>query len=188
MGGRDSLNRDGTVVGFVRHPIIKPKGSRNIAYDFKKTRFGLHRLRWALPAIAAAIVLALLIPGFDGKQTVNRDGLTFAASDLARALDTQLAAEQRQGSETRILLSFEDEDGAACRAFIRTELSGIACRRDGGWHLRVQRDGVDVEANDYPQARSVDAAVMAAALEMAEGRALDAAGERAVRTRGWRAQ
>lgn len=146
------------------------------------------KLRWAGTAIAAAVALALLLPGFGEKQTEIRDGLTFAADDLERALDTQLAAEQRQGVETRILMTFADEDGRLCRGFARADLSGIACRRDGGWHLRVQREGIDVEANDSRQANSVDSAIATAAANMAAGPALTAEQERAARARDWSAQ
>jgi hypothetical protein len=158
--------------------------------EVRQRRFGFNArtLRWAGPAIAAALVLALLIPGFGGGQTETRDGLTFASNDLARALDSQLVAEQRQGSETRVLLSFADDAGTLCRGFARADLSGIACREDGGWHLRVQRDGVDIAANDYRQASSVDSAIMAAAQNMAAGPALDARQEAAAKARGWRAQ
>lgn len=149
---------------------------------------GWRRLRWVLPALLVALFLALLMPRFSGGQTDARDGLTYAAGDLEQALNLELVAEQRRGSETRILLSFADENGTLCRGFARADLSGIACRRDGGWHLRVQRDGVDVEAGNPRQASTVDDAVLAAARKMADGPPLDAAGERAARARGWRAQ
>lgn len=145
-------------------------------------------LRWALPAIAAAVVLALLLRGFGDGQTEMRKGLNFAADDLAQALDSQLVAEQRQGSETRVLLSFADESGTMCRGFVRAELSGIACREEGGWHLRVQRDGVDVQANDSRQANSVDNGIITAAQDMAAGPAFDAGQEAAAKARGWTAQ
>ncbi|MFN6935785.1 MAG: hypothetical protein ACK4NZ_11645, partial [Tsuneonella sp.] len=75
-----------------------------------------------------------------------------------------------------------------CRGFVRSDLSGIACRRDGGWHLRVQRGGVDISANDHRQGKSVDSAILATAQGMAAGPALDANAERAARARGWSAQ
>jgi hypothetical protein len=158
--------------------------------DVRSRRFGFNArtLRWAGPAMAAALVLALLVPAMQSGQTESRDGLTFASSDLAQALDSQLVAEQPQGSETRVLLSFADEDGTLCRGFARADLSGIACREDGGWHLRVQRDGVDVSAADYRQAASVDSAIMEAAQAMAAGPALDAGQERAAKARGWASQ
>lgn len=153
-------------------------------------RFGFdaRTLRWAGPAMAAALVLALLIPGMNGGPVETRDGLSYASGDLAQALDTQLVAEQAGGSETRVMLSFADEAGTLCRGFARADLSGIACREPGGWHLRVQRDGIDVASGVYRQASSVDSAIMAAAQEMAAGAAFDASQERAARARGWRAQ
>jgi hypothetical protein len=156
----------------------------------RRRRFGgyARTLRWAGPAIAAALVLAVLSPGLGEGPTETRGGLTFASDGLAQTLDRQLVADQRQGGETRILLSFADEQGTLCRGFARADLSGIACREDGGWHLRVQRDGVDVESGDYRQASSVDGAIMAAAQDMAAGPALDAEQERAARARGWNAQ
>lgn len=158
--------------------------------DARKRRFGFNArtLRWAAPAMAAALVLALVIPGMGGGQTETRDGLTFASNDLAQALDSQLASDPPLGSETRVLLSFADDAGTLCRGFARADLSGIACREDGGWHLRVQRDGVDVSANDYRQAGAVDSAIMAAAQDMAAGPALDAAQERAAKAQGWQSR
>jgi hypothetical protein len=162
-----------------------------VSLDAERARrsvFAARAMRWAGPAMAAALVLAVVIPGFGGSQTETRDGLTFASNDLARALDTQLVADQRGGSDTRVMLSFADKAGTLCRGFARADLSGIACREDGGWHLRIQRDGVDVSAADYRQASSVDSAVLAAAQEMAAGPALDAAHERAAKARGWHAR
>lgn len=154
----------------------------------RRSFFNARTMRWAGPAMAAALVLAVLIPGFGGSPTETRDGLTFASNDLAQALDTQLVADQRVGSDTRVMLSFADRVGTLCRGFARADFSGIACRENGGWHLRIQRDGVDVSAADYRQASSVESAVLAVAQEMAAGPALGAAEERAARARGWQAR
>ena len=153
-------------------------------------RFSIHprTLRWAGPAIAAALVLAVLLPASNSKQTETRDGLTFAANDLEQALDTQLVAAQQGGSETRVMLSFAKEDGTLCRGFARSDLSGIACRETGGWHLLFQRDGIDISTGDYRQASSVDSAIMAAAQDLAAGPPLDAQQERSAKERGWKVQ
>lgn len=152
--------------------------------------FGVNRrtLRWAAPAIAVALAFTLIVPALKGSQTETRDGLTFASNDLEQALDDQLVADQRAGNDTRIMLSFTDARGNICRGFARADLSGIACRRDAGWHLAVQRDGIDVASGDYRQASSVDRAIMEAAQDMASGPALDAEQERAAKARGWTAQ
>ena len=53
--------------------------------------------------------------------------------------------------------------------------------------LRFTGAGAVEQSADYRQAASADAAVMAAAQDMAAGPALDAAAERAARADGWRA-
>ena len=98
----------------------------------RRSLFNARTMRWVGPAMAAALVLAVLIPGFGDSQTEMRDGLTFASNDLAKALDSQLVADQRGGSDTRVMLSFADGAGTLCRGFARADLSGIACREDGG--------------------------------------------------------
>lgn len=158
--------------------------------DARERRLGLNArtLRWAAPAMAAALVLALVVPAMQGGPTESRDGLTFAANDLEQALDEQLVAEQHGGSDTRIMMSFADAQGKLCRGFARSDLSGIACRESGGWHLRVQRDGIDIASEDYRQASSVDGAIMAAAQDMTSSPALDPEQERAAKARGWKIQ
>lgn len=154
----------------------------------RRLGFNASTLRWAAPAMAVALVLALIVLGLSGGPTESRDGLTFASNELAHALDEQLVADQPMGGNTRIMLSFADEDGTFCRGFARADLSGIACREEGGWHLRVQRDGIDVASGDYRQASSIDNGILATAQDMAAGPALDAEGERAAKARDWRAQ
>ena len=157
--------------------------------DVRTRRFGFNSrtLRWAAPAMAAALVLAILLQGREGPTEIH-GGLTFAANDLAQALDDQLISEQPDGSDTRLMLSFADNEGTICRGFARADLSGIACKETGGWRLRLQRDGIDVAAGDYRQANSIDGAIMAAAQEMASGPAFDADEERAAKARGWRSR
>ena len=154
------------------------------------TTHGSHRKsrRWLLPAATVAMVGILLWPSLWGGQTEVRDGLTFASGDLAEALDSQLVAEQRLGIETRVLMSFADENGILCRGFARGDLSGVACRNDGGWHLRIQRDGIDIASGDSRQANAVEQAVIAAADGIAAGPPLDATQERAAMTRDWNPQ
>lgn len=142
-------------------------------------------LRWTIPAMAAALALTVFLPG-SGGPTETRDGLIFAANDLAEALDTQLVADQEAGNDTRILLSFADKEGRLCRAFARTDVSGIACMEYTGWHLRTQQGGVDIKSGDYRQASSVDSSIMASAQEMADGPAFDAEQERLARAQSWR--
>ena len=104
-------------------------------------RFIIHpgTLRWAGPAIAAALVLAVLLPASNTKQTETRDGFTFAANDLEQALDTQLVASQQGGSERK-------RRSAASAGADRAAMSAIRARRAGrmmdslGWDGRLVGD------------------------------------------------
>ncbi|MGK6319135.1 anti-sigma factor family protein [Sphingomonas sp. DT-204] len=143
-------------------------------------------LRWAT-AIAASLVIGLLIgpmlrPG--APVQVGPAGLV-ASGDLARALDTQLAATQGD-APIRVIASFRDSAGAICRTFAGRVTSGIACREGDGWVLRRTVSGAAEVRTDYRQAGSSDPELMAMAQDMMAGAPLDAAQERAAHDRGWR--
>lgn len=114
-------------------------------------------LRLALPALLIGTAVAAIRLA-DGGDTVERDGLTFAAGDLADALG-------RPGDSPgmRTVSTFASR-GVPCRAFIAGELSGIACRERGGWHLRLMRSGVSLD--DPMSLAESEAALRGAAAEM----------------------
>lgn len=137
--------------------------------------------RWAPvagPALAASLVLAVLQP-WQGRAPEG-----YAQGDLAAALDTQLAATQPDGAATRILVSFEREGGGLCRAWRGEGSGGIACRDTTGWKIERQFALGETQGTAFRQAGS-EADLLAAAQDMAADGALDAAGERAARDRGW---
>jgi len=147
----------------------------------QERRSGLPRWTWAaIPALAASLALAVVLtrPGAPGAG--------YADAQLASALDDQLVASQPAGAQTRILLSFADKQGDLCRAFAGAAKSGIACRDDRGWRIAKTMGGGAAEMGEYRQAGSPDAALMAAAQDMAAGPALDAAQEQAAKAKGWR--
>ncbi|MDE2563289.1 MAG: zf-HC2 domain-containing protein [Sphingomonadales bacterium] len=141
----------------------------------------LPRWTWAaVPALAASLALAVVLtrPGAPGPG--------YADAQLAAALDNQLVATQPANAPTRVLLSFADKRGELCRTFAGADKSGIACRDDRGWRIARTLGGGAAEMGEYRQAGSPDAALMAAAQDMAAGPALDAAQEQAAKTKGWR--
>jgi hypothetical protein len=136
--------------------------------------------RWgpiAGPALAASLVLTVLQPWMG-----SPDG--YADPALAAALDTQLAANQPAGAETRILLSFERESGGLCRAWRGETEGGIACRDDTGWKVEQQFVFGGAQSSEFRQAGS-ETDLLAAAQDMAAGGALNAAEEQAARYRNW---
>ncbi|MCA1661299.1 MAG: anti-sigma factor [Novosphingobium sp.] len=138
--------------------------------------------RWgpwlAGPALAASLALALLWQAPGGAPSDRATGA------LAAALDTQLAGDAPIGAP-RILLSFRDRAGAYCRAYRRGDEAGLACRDGGSWRIR-RRLGAGADApSEYRQAGSGEAAIFAAAQNMAAGPALTPAEEAAARARDW---
>ena len=147
------------------------------ARDNREARRRLPRWSYFVgPALAASLVLAIVLPR--GQETLE-------SSDpaLAMALDRQLVADQDTGSETRVLLSFVNEDDQYCRAFSQPDRSGIACRDDSGWALQLEMAGARQSGSEFRQAGAEE--VMAAAQDMAAGPALTAEQEQTAREAGW---
>jgi len=90
-----------------------------------------------------------------------RDGLSFASGELLEALSSSEST-----LNTRIVERFRDRDGVSCTCFVRDDLSGIACHERGGWHLRLQRDGVSITTGDGEQAKENDRVLDRAISEM----------------------
>ncbi|MCL6250576.1 hypothetical protein M3P36_05905 [Altererythrobacter sp. KTW20L] len=140
--------------------------------------------RWgwiAGPALAASLAIVLLFPR---ESDLPGD---YADQQLAAVLEQQLVAEQDAAAETRILLSFEREDGNLCRAFASSAMSGIACKDEHGWAFVEQMEGIAPTVPGYRQAGNAQSELMAVAQEMATKGALDQDGERAARSRDWQA-
>ena len=160
---------------------LRPAPDRGVSLAGAREKRRRPVARWAWiagPALAASLALALFLPRGAPEG--------YADAALAGVLDRQLVATQGGDADPRILLSFRDETGAYCRAFAAAERSGIACRDDEGWRLRMSATGAGTQAADYRMAGSSAAQVLARAQAMAQGPALDAEAERAARSRGWR--
>lgn len=149
-----------------------------------------------LGSIAAALVVGLFagqlvdLPGGGGNLVKGSDGNLVASGKLASALDSQLASDNPQalGSPVRIGLTFAGGDGY-CRTFsaVRADsLSGIACRQDGEWRLRMATtpDGQRADAPDYRMA-GADDVIMQSAQALMRGDPLDSAAEQRARAGGW---
>lgn len=159
-------------------------GAEVISFAAARQKRGLVPVlrRWgpiAGPALAASLALVVLQPW----KGATPEG--YADPTLAAALDTQLAANQPADAPTRILISFERNDGDLCRAWRGAREGGIACRDDTGWKIERQFALGESASGEFRQAGS-EVDLLAAAQNMAAGGALDAAGERAAKARGWK--
>lgn len=137
-------------------------------------------LRYAGGAIAAVLALALFI-NIGGRSGGSADVI---APQLAKALESR-ASGQATADGTKVLLSFRDRSGSLCRGYSTATGSGIACKDDGGWKIRLTGGQQPGSGADYQQAGSADAEVMAAAQDMADGVAFDADQEAEAIASGW---
>ncbi len=130
-------------------------------------------------ALAASVALAVVLTG-----TPSSD---LASGRLASALDNQLVATQPDDAAIRILLSFKEESGAICRVYGGSDESGIACRADDGWKIRLKGEAGTRQSTEFQMASSGDASLFQRAQEMAAGPALSASEELDARSNGWEA-
>lgn len=153
---------------------------------------GLRRaLLWSgLPAgaaLAAGLVLGLFLGG-PGADIVSGPGGLTAQGNLAAALTHGLASEPVRSAEAQIGISFKDKAGAYCRTFSLPGAAGVACRRQGGWHIaalaQTQKE-TGAGAAYRPAASGMPDAVRSAVSGLIAGAPLDAAGERQARAAGW---
>lgn len=149
------------------------------ARERRKARFTLPS--WGTgSAIAASLVLGMLFARVldrPGDLTESSGGLV-ASGELAKGLETQLAANAGRDGGLKIMATFQSNNGNYCRVFDKRAIAGIACRDSGGsWLIERAQSGMQAEQGDYRQAGSADSDLLAAAQEMTKGEPFDAAAE-----------
>jgi hypothetical protein len=146
---------------------------------------------WA--AMAASLLLGaviswrLLATG-EGAPIVPGKNSLVAHGGLARALDAQLASEQRGDEAVLIGLTFRGQDGNYCRSFeLRaTRTAGLACRAGSEWQVTAT-DSAAPAAGQMQQAGSaLSPAILRAIEARVQGSALDAEAERNAQLAGWK--
>jgi hypothetical protein len=169
--------------------------------------------RWGWPqwgAMAACVVAGVLLgrQGLPGLAPAAQPDLWTAAGSLragdrlAQALDDRLATDPAPADAISVGLSFQARDGRYCRSFAlpgtaaapgTPATAGLACR--GSRHWEVVATAAAVNAAQEPAASAPGAyrtaatalppALLAALDGLRAGDMLDAAGERAARSRRW---
>jgi len=141
---------------------------------------------WA--AMAASLVVGVLAGRFalapEPPVAVGAD--LPARTELARALDRQLAAEP---GVVRIGLTFRDTQGRYCRTFQSPadRLAGLACRGPERWRVVTATAWSPTAEPEYRTAASATPPEVLAAVDRAlAGEALDRRQETAARDAGWR--
>ncbi|HEV7605735.1 MAG TPA: hypothetical protein VGO61_00215 [Steroidobacteraceae bacterium] len=143
-------------------------------------------------AMAASLVLGVLLswrlsaPADSSPVVAGKDAL-LARGELARALESQLASEQRGEEPVLIGLTFKARDGNFCRSFVMhaTRTTGLACRVGSDWQVAAT-DSSAAPQGDLQQASSaLTPAILRVIEARADGPALDAAAEQSARLSGW---
>lgn len=156
------------------------------------------RRRAAWPAwmgMAASLLLGLVLgqrllaPSQESSLLGSTSAGLVAKADLAQALSTRSAAQQRAGDPVQVGLSFVAKRGDYCRSFalVREAMAGLACRRGDAWQVQMlaKAEGA-ASAGAYRQAATaLPPAVLQAIDAQIDGVPLDAAAEAAALQRGW---
>lgn len=116
----------------------------------------------------------------------THDGIALASGSLARALDSQLAANQPAASPVRMGISFKTHDGRYCRTFTLPATAGLACRGDEGWRLNVLSSAASASGTYRQAASSLPPAVLQEVEGSISGEPLDATAEARAQASGWR--
>ena len=136
--------------------------------------------QWIAPgAMAAGILLGALLAGSFGIGSDIRggSGALFAQANLAQRLTNEVSGHGTVGP------SFWSKEGVFCRVFeTRAQptsgLSGIACRENGGWRIRIVTETNG--ASDLP------GSIKAVMANLIVGTALDPDAEQQARRQVWR--
>lgn len=148
--------------------------------------------RWG--SIAAALAVGVIAGHFasvGGGLVHERNGTLFAQTELAVALDDQLASDDpaARGSPVRIGLTFRNGENQYCRTFAATQadsLSGIACRNQGKWEVRMAAQTPAEKGSAGYRMAGSDEAILDTAQAMMKGEPLDAAAEARARAETWK--
>jgi hypothetical protein len=143
-------------------------------------------------AMAASLLLGvllswrLLVPGSSGVIESGPDGL-LARGELARALENQLASEQRGDETVLIGLTFRDRQGGYCRSFVLREAqtAGLACRGGSEWRIPVTDSSALSQGQMQQAGSALPPAILRAIESRMDGAALDAEAEQGARQSGW---
>jgi hypothetical protein len=144
--------------------------------------------------MAASLVLGALVawqvlaPG-EGAPIVAGQGALLAQGGLARALDQQLASEQRGEEPVLIGLTFKSRDGSFCRSFeMRAVLTaGLACRAGSQWQVTSTDSSLAPQGELQQAGSALSPAILRAIEARVDGAALDAEAERSAQLAGWKA-
>jgi len=142
--------------------------------------------QWAAMAatLAVGVFVGTMVPQRENAPIEVQGGKLYAAANLDRALDTQLAS--APAGDVRIGLTFRDQSGEVCRSFTAPAASGLACRNGDHWQLKGLFSSPRQQTSDYRMAAGMDPNLAALVDSTLVGQPFDGAAEKAAKEKGWR--
>ena len=149
-------------------------------------------------AMAASVVLGVGLGFFmwghsEPPLARSTSGELVARGQLAKALSSQLAAQQSRGSPVQIGISFLAKSGDYCRTFTLSGAvspAGLACRHGEEWQIQtLTEEGGAAGDSEYRTAGSgMSEAILMSVEGYIAGEPLDQAAEKAAFQRDWKTQ
>ena len=157
-------------------------------------------LRWLFAGSAGGAALAGILAGWFGAvtlQTANVEAPVMVASasglEAGERLATFLASvpsgtvSDVAGQPSAVLLSFQSDDGRACRQFQTGAIMAVGCKQDDEtWTIEATAQASPLAAGGYATASGeVPAGIEAAVTELGVTEIYDANREREAMAKGW---
>ena len=161
---------------------------RDIYRSIRIPNVSFGRLWPVLAAAACGLIVGLAVERsiLESAPIAAGDNGLLAHGSLAKALQRQLASEQRGTEGVIIGISFRAASGVYCRSFSASANAGLACHYGDGWRIAALASQVTRPHGEYEQAGSaMPASIRAAVRSMIAGAPLDARAERRARAAGW---
>jgi len=142
-------------------------------------------------AMAASLLLGVLLswrlltpdPGVFEAGT----GGMLARGELARALDRQLASEQRGEEPVLIGLTFKAHEGNYCRSFLlrSAQTAGLACRVGAEWQVAATDSSVTSQGGMQQASSALPPSILRIIESRMQGTVLDAEAEKIAQQDAW---
>jgi len=142
-------------------------------------------------AMAASLLLGVLLSwrllGPDAGVFEAGKGGLLARGELARALDQQLASEQRGDEPVSIGLTFKAREGNYCRSFVlrSAQTAGLACRVGSEWQVAATDSSVASQGGMQQASSAFPPSILRIIESRMEGTVLDAEKEKSAQQGAW---
>ena len=165
----------------------RPSNVLPFASAMRAPRWSVREWSAMAASLAGGLIIGLGVMANQSPMIAATDHGLVAHGALARALDTQLAADAP--SVARMGISFRNQNAEYCRAFslVQQQTAGIACKTGDQWQIGMTAHAAAPTGEVRTAASETPPQILSAIDASIEGDPLDAVGEARARASGWRA-